>query len=505
MHLTDTGNAERLVARHRHEIRYCAPRKRWLIYDGQRWAWDQKGSIEQKGKQTIRSIYSEAQHAKDEEQAKAIASHAARSEQSSRRAAMIALAQSEPGIPVVPSELDADPWAFNVANGTINLRTGQLRPHAREDLITKIAEIEFVPGAQHALWERYLRDATGGDSEMAAYLQCMAGYSLYGAVSEKAFWFLFGPPDGMKSTFIDALTSTLGDYAVSADFSTWLVQTNTGGNRGDVVALLGARLVSSVEVRRGAKFDEAMMKRVTGGDALTASAKYETEITFMPSFALWLAANDAPAVRDDDEGFWRRVRRIPFVHVLPKERQDPAMRDKLRAPDVQQAILAWAVEGCLHWQRSGFPACAAVERSTAQYREEMDRVAGFFADCCVFEDGAELTVAELRDAYEGWCRENGVRTPITAKDMAERLRAKQCKQGKVTRARGWHGVRLLRDFEEPRGTRGTDGTSIPETFSREREVQNSQEQLSHVSHASQLDAFDEMERDAVQAEGRGRL
>lgn len=502
MRLTDTGNAERLVARHRHEIRYCHPRKRWLIWDGKRWAWDLTAQIEQISKRTVRAIYAEAEHARDSEQAEAVAKHATYSEKRERRAAMVALAQSEPGIPVIPSELDADPYAFNVNNGTVDLSTGELRPHDRDDLITKLASVDYVPGARHELWERYLSDATGGDRELATYLRRMAGYSLYGRVVEKAWWFLYGPPDGTKSTFINALSDTLGDYAVAADFSTWLVQTSTGGNRGDLVALMGARLVCSVEARKGVKFDEAIMKRVTGGDPIKAAAKYEAEVEFQPTFALWLAANDAPVARDDDEGFWNRVRRIPFVNVIPKERQDRMMREKLAAPEVRSAILAWAVEGCIAWQRDGFGACKAVDDSTAKYRREMDRAAGFFDERCKFDPSAEVTIKRLREAYEEWCKEASIRAPLSKDELAGRLKHRGCRPGKVERQRGWHGVRLLAEWEAPE-TAETAETAFPLNPSHEERAERLSREAVPAVPAVPLDHVDELERAAIQAEGGG--
>lgn len=445
--LTDLGNAERLVARHRDQIRYCPQRKRWLTWDGRRWAWDETAEIMRLAKATVRAIYGEAEACNDDEHRKRIARHAKDSEKAGRLQAMISLAESESGMPVLPQQFDADPWAFNVKNGTIDLRTGNLREHRRDDLITKLACVEYLPGARHDLWDRFLDDATGGDAELAAYLQRAVGYALQGNVSEKCFWFLYGKPDGMKSTFIESVSAALGEYAAGADFTTWLVQTNTGGNRGDLVALLGRRLVCSVEVRKGAHFDEAIIKRVTGGDEITAAAKYEAEITFRPNFALWLAANDAPAIRDDDEGAWSRVRRVPFNNSLPPEKRDPQMRAKLRAPEVQQAILAWAVRGCLDWQQSGLGSCAAVDRSSAEYRDEMDRIAGFFAERCRFDDGSKTPTTELRMAYEQWCKDSGVRQPATAKEFGQRLADRGCEQGRSGRARFWRGVSLLGEWE----------------------------------------------------------
>jgi putative DNA primase/helicase len=459
MRLTETGNAERLVARFRNLIRYCPPRKKWLTWNGCKWEWDERGVVKQMAKRTVRAIYAEAEHAAEKKVRDAIVSHAKASEKGAARKQMIDLAQSEEGMPVLPDELDANPWLFNVLNGTIDLKTGELRPHSRRDLITKLAPVKYEPGARHPLWDKYVTDATGGDTELAAYLQRSVGYALQGNVTEKAFWFLYGPPDGMKSTFIDAVSSTMGEYAEAADFTTWIVQTNTGGNRGDLVSLLGARLVCSVEVRKGVKFDEAVLKKVTGGDELKAAAKFEKEIRFRPSFALWLAANDAPVIRDDDDGAWSRVRRVPFDHPLPKDQQDPTMRERLRAPDVQTAILAWAVNGCLQWQRSGIGTCAAVERSSAAYRGEMDRIVGFFDESCRFEDDARVERKLFREAYEAWCKENGIKAPLSPRDIALRLRERGVSDGKSDGRRVWKGVRLLADWEVPAGEpeTGTQG------------------------------------------------
>jgi putative DNA primase/helicase len=387
-------------------------------------------------------ILAEAAHAKSDQHRDATIKHAIKSESRAALAAAVALAESEPGVFVMPKDLDADPWLFNVTNGTIDLKTGKLLKHRQNDLITKISPVVFDPTAKSELWDRVLAEASNGATDLIQYLQRAVGYALQGNVFERAFFLLYGPPGTSKSTFIDATSAIFGDYYVAASPETWLVQSHTGGNRDDLVRLAGARLVSSNEFRKGAKFDEATIKSITGGDEITAAAKFKNSITFRPACTLWFSANDAPTIRDDDEGAWARVRRIPFDQVIPKHLQDRTLKDRLREPSVSAAILAWAVQGCLVYQTAGLGTAKAVEASVASYRSDMDRVAGFFEDCCVFEGDGEVQNAIFRGEYERWCKEQGVKNPLSGHEMAKRLQERGCQSFRVARARGWKGVRL---------------------------------------------------------------
>jgi putative DNA primase/helicase len=440
---TDLGNAERLVSKYADRIRYCFPRRKWLAWDNSRWRWDETGVLVRLAKRTVRAIYGEAAEAEDDGLRKELVRHAQKSEGADRLAAMVKLAATEAGFAVIPDELDADPWVLNCANGSVDLTTGRLRPHNRKDLCTKIAPVVYDPAARHPVWEAFLSDVTGDDPELEAFLRRVAGWSLAGVADEKRFVFLYGPPDSGKSTLFDAVSTAIGDYHVATDFTTWCTQTNTGGNRGDLVRLAGARLVTSVEVRAGARFDEALVKRVTGGDLITAAAKYESEVTFRPSFTLLLAANDAPKIRDDDAGVWSRVLRVPFPVPIPADKKNPNVRRVLTDPkQAGPAVLAWAVRGCLEWQQDGLGTCAAVQASTDLYRGEMDRIAGFFDSCCAFGEGLRVRRKELSEAYMQWCKENGVRAPLTSRDIATRLRERAVEPAKSNGQRMWNGVTL---------------------------------------------------------------
>lgn len=447
-HTTDLGNALRFVDRHGDIVRYCYPEDLWYWWNEKRFVEDDTGEIERLAKDTVREIYAEAGRAVDEDARKALAKWAMRSESKAKVGAMIYLARSELPIPVLPAEFDADPWLLNVANGTIDLRTGQLGPHRREDLLTQLAPVAYDPSATLPLWERFLDETTGGDQELQRYLQRAVGYTLTGRTDAEHLFFVYGPTRTGKSTFLEAIKGALGDYAKTSDFGTFLKGHTVGKPRADIARLRGARMVISIEVDEGSHLAEALLKMLTGGDTITARALYRDSFEFRPAFKLWLAANDAPDVSAKDGAIWERIRRVPFMHAVPKEKRDPQVKEKLRDPEIGgPAILAWAVQGCLAWQREGLGSCAAVERSTKAYRDEMDNFSGFVEECCVLAAGAWVSAKELRKTYEAWGAENGTKKLVQGKEWGQRLRDLGCdtKSRWVVdhTERGWIGIGLL--------------------------------------------------------------
>lgn len=420
---TDLGNAERLVATYRDEIRYCPQRKMWLTWEGTRWRWDEIGVIERMAKSAVRAILREAANCEDDNRRKALTSWSFGSESSKRIKAMVNLAQTESGVPVLLDELDRDPYLLNTPNGTIDLRTAKIREHRKSDLITRTTGVAYDPNASSKLWDKVLKDACGNDVELAQYLQHVAGFSLIGVPLERALFFLYGPPGTSKSTLIDALHAAMGGYVEEADFDTWLLKPQIGGNRGDLVCLAGARLVTSREAKPGAKWDESLLKRITGGDPIKAAAKYEKDVEFRPSFTLLFAANDAPAAREDDDAFWVRMKRVPLTHQIPIGDQDKQLKHKLMEPENAQAILAWAVLGCASYLDRGFPVCTAVEASTSEYRAELDHFSGFLADRTEQGDGYFVSRKDLRKAYQVWAEEVGRKVLLDAKAIKKKLEA----------------------------------------------------------------------------------
>jgi putative DNA primase/helicase len=515
---TDAGNAIRFAQQHAADVRYCHAAKTWLIWKGDRWRSDLVGEAVQLAKATARSIYTEASKASDSNDAKTLANWATQSLSRPHLFNMLALAQSERGIPVTPEKLDSDPMMLNCANGTIDLRTGELRPHCREDLITKICPVAYDQEAFSAKWKKFLSDATGGDHRLENFLQVGAGYSLTGLTSEEVLFFVYGPAASGKSTFLESLKATLGDYACTADFETFLQRRFAGGPRNDVARLHGSRMVISIETDKGSRLAEGLVKQLTGGDTIAARKLYQESFEFKPQFKLIFCANDAPRVRDDDAGLWRRVLTVPFNNSIPKSRRDPALKSDLCDPALSgPAILAWMVEGCLRWQREGLQIPDAVTRATDGYRESQNPLKEFIDDCCELNPEYWTASSDLSTAYEMWSKESG-ETCLKSKAFSAplgRLGLTTARRG-TPQVRGWSGVRLLDTYddpltsdivvEDPESPRHQDSKEghLPKVSDSLTRSENSMQNGSLAVLPSRNEAVIRAEREAIEWEGSKR-
>lgn len=414
---TEYGNAERLVRRHGHDIRYCCDWRKWLCWDGTRWQLDATAAVMRLAKLTVRNIYCEAASIEDEGIRKSTGDWAKRSEKAAQLRAMLALAESELGIPVLPGDLDADPWALNTANGTLSLRTGELRPHLREDLLTKLAPVEYQPEAKCPRWNRFLAEVFAPHQDLLPFIQRAVGYSLTGNTREECLFLLYGIGRNGKGTFIKTLTEMLGDYAGTADFSTFVQRTGDGGPRDDIANMKGRHMVSAQESREGASLAESIIKWLTGGDLVRARRIYENSFEFQPTHKIWLASNHKPAVRGTDAAIWSRIKLIPFA-VSFEGREDRGLKDALR--EELPGILALSVQGCVLWQKDGLQFPETVTKATEEYRAENDQVGRFISDRCVKGDCIRAKARALYMSYREWAQQGG-EDPISETAFGLRL------------------------------------------------------------------------------------
>ena len=455
--MTDLGNAERLVALHGDKIRWDVSRKAWLTWDDTRWASDSSLSINALAAETARNIRSEAIETPSTGDGRKVGlelfKHAVRSESREKMAAMVEVAKSVPQIAVGASVLNANKWVLNVLNGTIDLRTGTLQAHSRDDLLTKRSPIPYRPDATCARWEQFLRDATGDDQEMIDFLQTVAGYTLTGDVSEEKLFLIYGPQASGKSTFLEGLQAICGDYSrtISSDLLTKRRDTNAEGASPELAGLDGVRMAAASEMEQGREIAAALVKTLTGGERITARHLYAKPFDFLPQFKLWVAVNHCPKVSAEDGGMWRRILRLGFEHTVAPEKLDKTLKPYLRDPEGgAPAVLAWAVKGCLKWQKDrGLSIPSAVEKSTAAYRQESDPLVTFIEDCLVFNSNAWTPWCDLWNTYNTYAADSGTaeRYRVSPKHLQERLRSHDCvAKRRKHGGRGWYGVELAGDL-----------------------------------------------------------
>jgi len=430
--LTDAGNAERFVYLNT-GMRYVHGWDRWHVWDGARWAPDDRREVYRRAIQTARSIHAQAAHAASEGDARTTSKHALLSAKRERIEAMLALARAMPPIAVVPDELDLNPDLLNVQNGTLDTRPGLLLRHHPANLITKLCPVAFDAAATAPTWAAFLERVIP-DPDVRSYLQRAVGYSLTGNVTEHCLFFCYGTGANGKSTFLETVRELLGEgeYAKAAAPDLLLAKKNDR-HAVEVADLRGARFVTTVEVGEGRAWDESRVKWLTGGDAISARFMYGNPFTFQPAHKFWIAGNHKPRVTGMDHGFWRRVHFVPFTVTIPKEEQDPDLRAKLRAE--LPGILRWAVEGCLAWRASGLRPPPAVVAATQAYRSGEDVLGAFLDECCDVEAAARVEGKSLYAVFRAWAERNGERD-MTARAFGDALEERGMER-KASNGRRW--------------------------------------------------------------------
>lgn len=352
-------------------------------------------------------------------------------------------ARADPAHAVTSNVWDNDPWLLGTPGGTLDLRTGKMHTPRRDEHITKVTGCK--PDSKPAeLWLKFLQDATNGDAAMQVYLQRIAGYCLTGLTTEHALFFIYGPGGNGKSVFLNILVHILGDYAMSAPMDTFTAS-KFNSHPTELAMLKGARLVTASETEQGRAWAEARIKSLTGGDPITARFMRQDFFTYQPHFKLLFAGNHQPSVNSVDPAMRRRFNMMPFIHK--PQHPDHLLEEKLKAEAPR--ILAWALQGCLDWQKHGLGRPESVAAATNAYFSKQDLFGQWLEDRCRVEHDNRSLFTPTRRLFRDWTSyaiEAGEK-PGNTNDFTEALERHKFVAHRLSASlgkhRGYLGIELL--------------------------------------------------------------
>lgn len=403
---TDTGQAELFAHLYGAGVRYDHTRGLWLVWARHWWRVDNTSEVVRLAIEAARQRYLGAMNIPDEPDRQAEAKFAIGSENRAKIDASLAIARAVQPIADAGDGWDSNPMLLGVENGVLDLRSGDLRAGRPADKISRHAPLTFDPAAQCPMFEAWLAEMQP-NREMRRYLQRNCGMALTGDVGAQIVLFFYGPLGrNGKTTLVLIMLAVLGrDYATMAAPGL-LLKKRGEAHPTELADTNGKRLVVSVEPDDGRAFAEALLKQLSGGDRMKARYMHADFFEFTPSAKFWIVGNHKPAVRGQDQAFWRRMKLIPFDVSIPEERVDPHLVERLlsEAP----GILTWALRGCLDWQRDGLAEPDAVRSAVEGYKQESDELRPFFDDRCVFGADQSVRATLLYKAYRQWAKEIGI-------------------------------------------------------------------------------------------------
>jgi putative DNA primase/helicase len=344
-------------------------------------------------------------------------------------------ARADP-VHAVTSEIwDSDPLLLGTPGGTVDLRDGEYAASRPGDHITKLTGVAPEHGAP-TRWLQFLDEATAGDRDLMRFLQQMAGYCLTGLTDEHALFFIYGPGGNGKSVFLNMLSHVLGDYATTASMDTFTAS-KSDRHPTDLAMLKGARLVSASETEEGRAWAEARIKQLTGGDRISARFMRQDFFEFTPAFKLVIVGNHAPVLANVDDAARRRFNIVPFTQK--PARPDPMLEQKLKEEAPQ--ILAWAIAGCLDWQRNRLVRPEIVTAATQDYFDDQDLFGQWLKDRCDCGVNKWEMPTPLYNDWAEYARAAGD-DPGTQRAMSSKLRKAGFRDRKSNGLRSYAGIAL---------------------------------------------------------------
>tara|TARA_R110000868_G_scaffold204328_2_gene452402 strand:+ start:19044 stop:20426 length:1383 start_codon:yes stop_codon:yes gene_type:complete len=344
---------------------------------------------------------------------------------------------SKPDMQMPHTAFESELGFFNVRNGVINLGSGKMIAHAREDLHRFISPVEYNKNAKCPRWMQFMGEVTCGDKPTELFLQRMVGYVMSGYTNEQCLFMLLGGGANGKSVFLSTIRSLMGDYGATSH-SKAIMKKQNDNNTSDLAALEDRRYVEIQETELGARLAEGLVKSYTGGEAVPCRFLNKEWFSYVPKFKMVIATNHTPVVHGTDQGIWRRVKLIPFDLQIPVEERDPGLTERLRSE--LPGILNWAVKGYAMWKELGLQVPQSVTKATDDYRTEMDPIHDFLLDFCVPDEERKVPANVLYMAFNGYRKDEGFTNPPSGKAFGRMMVDKGYKR--IRTAQGYHYVGL---------------------------------------------------------------
>ena len=406
----DQGRGLRMRDQFATVLKFNAVDKKWFFFNGSYWQEDIGNQrVELAAERVANSIKKEKPElsfsTKTDEDKAMNEWYRFQKDSRSHMAKMHMIDEFKKYVIVKHGEFDKEDMLLNTESGYVDLSSGELHDHDIDKKFSHQTVVEYSDNVDAPLWEKFLNQIFNNDEELIHYVQKAIGYSFTGSVDEQCLFILNGRGRNGKSVFSNVVSDVAGNYAKQMNVQTIVAKKNQSGSaNSDIARLEGARIVTSSELNEGDRFDESLVKQLTGGDKILARFLYGSEFEYKPKFKIWMATNHLPIIRGTDDGIWRRIKIIPFNIQIPKEKVDKKLEYKLKAE--YTGILNWIVQGAIMWQQEGLEDPEAVTKVIETYRAEMDPLDAFLEECCTTGQNYSIKAREMYDAYHEWAKES---------------------------------------------------------------------------------------------------
>ena len=406
----DQGRGLRMRDQFATVLKFNAADKKWFFFNGSYWQEDiGNQKVELAAERVANSIKKEKPElsfsTKTDEDKAMNEWYRFQKDSRSHMAKMHMIDEFKKYVIVKHGEFDKEDMLLNTESGYVDLSNGELHDHDIDKKFSHQTLAEYSDNVDAPLWDKFLNQIFNSDEELIHYVQKAIGYSFTGSVDEQCLFILNGRGRNGKSVFSNVVSDVAGNYAKQMNVQTIVAKKNQSGSaNSDIARLEGARIVTSSELNEGDRFDESLVKQLTGGDKILARFLYGSEFEYKPKFKIWMATNHLPIIRGTDDGIWRRIKIIPFNIQIPKEKVDKKLEYKLKAE--YTGILNWIVQGAIMWQQEGLEDPEAVRQVIENYRAEMDPLDAFLEECCTTGQNYSIKARDMYNAYHEWAKES---------------------------------------------------------------------------------------------------